>query len=72
MSETTMTASEMTTKVYKALASSEKSIDEVAANVGITRSEALSVMLYLAGKGDIELTDALHSKWAVKHGVMRA
>ncbi len=63
-----MNASEMIGKVLKAL-EVERSVDEVAAKIGCSRSEALDVMLYLAGTGKITLTDSLHSRWKVRHGV---
>ncbi|MBE6524460.1 MAG: hypothetical protein E7Z65_06285 [Thermoplasmata archaeon] len=54
-------------KVLQAL-KDERSVDEVALKVGLPRSEALDIMLYLAGRGRIAMTDSLHSKWALKHG----
>ncbi|WII07022.1 hypothetical protein PED39_05390 [Methanomassiliicoccales archaeon LGM-RCC1] len=62
-----MTPSELTNAVLKAL-EQERSVDEVAQKVGAPRSSVLDIMLYLAGRGRIVLTDSLHSKWQIKHG----
>jgi ribosomal protein S25 len=62
---TDMSPSELTAKVEKAL-QTERTVAEVAQYVGCDQSTALNVMLYLAGRGKIELVDSLHKKWAVK------
>ena len=65
-----MTVSELTAKVRKAL-EAERTIDEVAQYAGTDRSTALAVMLQLAGKKEIEMTDCLHKKWALRSTIKR-
>lgn len=64
---TDLSPAELTAKVEKAL-ETERSVQEVANYVGCDYETALDVMLYLAGRGRIELTDSLHKKWSLKNG----
>lgn len=62
---TDLSPAELTAKVARAL-DSERSVEEVAQTVGVDRSKALDVMLFMAGRGQIELADSLHKKWILK------
>jgi|GEM_PF-4558902 len=64
---TEMSVAEITAKVRKAL-ETDRTIDEVAQYAGTDRSTALTVMLQLAGSKQIEMTDCLHKKWALRSG----